>query len=270
VSRAEPCPEADAGPPAAVWGPDLEGRLRQTQQLAAVGQVAARVAHDFNNLLTAIMGYSEIVRDSLGPAHACASDIEQVLAAGRRAEVLARQLLLFSRGQRHPDGFEDLGRVLEDFSPLLRRLAGDDIQMEIACGDRPAWVRADRGRLEFVLMHLAMNARDAMGGRGRLTIGVSADDGPAGTVRLRVADDGPGMPAAVRARIFEPFFTTKPGHSGLGLCSVQGIVRDAEGAIEIESAAGVGTAVIVTLPQADAHEDDGLTAFDRVTTRECR
>jgi signal transduction histidine kinase len=221
--------------------------------------VATGVAHDFNNLLTAIMGYAEIVRDTLGPEHPCTRDVDQVLSAGRRAEALARQLLSFSRTQRRRTDFVDVNQVVTGFVPLLKRLVGDEIQIELSSAPVPAVVRADRGQLELVIMNLAVNARDAMNGSGRIAIGIEIDDPgaerPAGTVSLIVTDSGTGVPANVKAHVFEPFVTTTSNGTGLGLATVHDIVVESGGTVEVGRDAGGGARFRVRLPAAPADAD---------------
>jgi PAS domain S-box-containing protein len=248
----------------------LEGRVQQFERLESLGQLAGGVAHDFNNLLAIILNYTEFVRDAL-PAEAPAglqatfdsirSDLDAVFHAGQSAVTLTRQLLIFARRDASQPDLLDLGEAVEKLTPLLRRTIGEDIALEFDLAPGLDPVRADAGRLEQVVINLAVNARDAMAGGGRLIVRTEglevtgADAARAGMVpgryaRLSVRDTGAGMPPDVAARAFEPFFTTKSkGHgTGLGLATVFGIVTEAGGHISIDSRLGRGTAVLIDLP----------------------
>jgi two-component system cell cycle sensor histidine kinase/response regulator CckA len=232
--------------------------------MASVGRVAGSVAHDFNNLLTAILGYGEMVSESLEPASVCQRDMDQVLTAARRAEKLTRQLLTFNLRQRDQTESFDLHDSLVELEPLVRRLIPERIEISISAASNPALVRGDRGQLELAIINLAVNARDAMPDGGRLTIGtvVGGDDGDASTeVRLTVSDTGTGMPEDVRLRIFDPFFTTRPGAVGLGLFTVHDIVvSQCGGTIEVESEPGHGTTFVISLKALFDVRDPGQPA----------
>src|SRR3954469_4657294 len=243
----------------------LEARLREAQRLEAVGQLAGAVAHDFNNLLAVIANYSVFVRKELEPGSRAAEDMEQVIAAARRASELTRRLLQFSRRQNGTPEVLSLRRVIEGVEQMLRRTLGENVTLSVVC-DEPLWdVEADRGQLEQVLMSLALNARDAMPDGGELTIRATNTmlrdaDGPSPrSVRLTVSDTGKGMTPEVAAHAFEPFFTTKAvsGHGvGLGLATAYGIVTKARGRIELESEPDRGTTVTVWLPALRRASDD--------------
>ena len=237
---------------------ELEERLRQSQRLESVGQLAGGIAHDFNNMLTAIVGYAELIRSSVDardPAHGHAGG---VLRAAERAATLTRQLLAYSRRQVLSPQVLELGVVVQQLGEMLRRLIGEHIQLRISTDPRGSWARVDRGQLEQVIVNLVVNARDAMPDGGELAITVAAVGGePAGVlrdgphVRLQVADTGVGMDDDVRARAFDPFFTTKARGkgTGLGLSTVYGIVRQSGGDVFLDSRPGQGTTVTVCLPQ---------------------
>lgn len=230
----------------------LEDQSRQTQKMEAVGRLAGGIAHDFNNLLTIINGSADLFLDAPGDP-AASGLINDVLAAGERASALVRQLLTFSRRQSVRPETLDLNEVMGGLVALLRRLLGEAITVVTRQAAAPAWVRIDRGHLEQVVMNLAVNARDAMRGRGILTIATDVDllaERAARQVRLAVSDTGEGMTEEVKGRIFEPFFTTKGPDkgTGLGLATVFGIVQQAGGTIEVESAPGAGSTFRVNLP----------------------
>ena len=235
----------------------LEEELRQAQKLEAVGRLAGGVAHDFNNLLTIIRGNAELLR-SPTEAVGTAALFDDLLLAADRAAALVRQLLMFSKRQPVRVEVLDLNEVVTAVAGLLGRLLGHRVALRTALAAAPVTVRADRTHLEQVVMNLAVNARDAMPDGGILTIGTApaerdAGDGPRRFARLTIADTGTGMTEAVKARLFEPFFTTKgPDHgTGLGLATVFGIVQQAGGHVEVESAPGAGATFRVDLPWCD-------------------
>jgi PAS domain S-box-containing protein len=244
-------------------------RTRQTQRLESLGQLVGGVAHDFNNLLNVIQGYADFTAEEIQPLAAddpkltqVLYDIEQVQAAAQQAARLTRQLLTFARHEVTRPEVLDLNEAVQGAVELLRRTLGEHIELGIN-PDPELWpVKADRGQLEQVLLNLAVNARDAMPGGGRLTIdtgNVEVDEtyasgrpglNPGRYIRLRVSDSGVGMDRATLDRLFEPFFTTKPKGrgTGLGLATVYGIVTGAGGTIDVYSEPGLGTAFSVLLP----------------------
>ncbi|MBL9087500.1 MAG: PAS domain S-box protein [Planctomycetia bacterium] len=244
-----------------------EARFLQAQKLEAVGQLAGGVAHDFNNLLCVILGYGQMVATSLGRGHPEAGKIEQVIAAGKRAESLTRQLLAFSRRQVLQPRVVDLHEVVRGFEKMLRRLIGEDVELRTRFGADAPVVLVDPGQLEQVLLNLTVNARDAMPHGGHVTIGTRSVDvvggleiggevvEPGPWLVLSVEDDGTGMDRATLARIFEPFFTTKPAGqgTGLGLPTVHGIVRQSGGHVAVESTPGKGSSFSVYLPRFAGH-----------------
>ncbi|HSA22208.1 MAG TPA: response regulator, partial [Myxococcota bacterium] len=217
-----------------------------------------------NNLLTSILGYSSLGMLGLkadDPLHPILADVRK---AAESAAHLTRQLLAFARKQVVEPRVLDLREVVADLHRLLGRVIGEDVELCAAPGEGPAAVRVDPGQVEQILVNLAVNARDAMPGGGRLTISTGQEvledaralalGVPAGRyVRLTVADTGSGMGDEVKAHLFEPFFTTKPRGrgTGLGLASVYGAVRQAGGAIDVDTAAGRGTAFHIFLPAQD-------------------
>jgi two-component system sensor histidine kinase EvgS len=241
----------------------LEAQLRQAQKMEAVGRLAGGIAHDFNNLLTAITGYTGLLlRGLTDPGQRAKA--EAIGRAADQAASLTSQLLSFSRKQVLASRAMDLNAVLVRIESVLRRVIGEDIQL-VSVPAPDLWpIRADPGRIEQVLMNLAVNARDAMPRGGTLTLETAnvelpeafcrlhpgASPGP--HVLLTVSDTGQGMEPEVQKRIFEPFFTTKPVGSGtgLGLATVYGIVKQSDGYITLESAPGSGSTFRVYLPRA--------------------
>ncbi len=239
----------------------LGEQFRQAQKMEAVGQLASGVAHDFNNLLTVINGSSEVLLEgtpAADPKHEMLGDIH---TAGLRAAELTAQLLAFSRKAIIEPKVLAVNELVDSSARLIRRLIGEDVEFVTSLAPVPA-VRIDPGQLEHVFMNLAVNARDAMPTGGRLTIATAAvdvpkagappsDDLPAGQyVRISVTDTGGGMSPEVQARIFEPFFTTKGvgKGTGLGLATVYGILRQAGGAITVDTEVGRGTTFHLLLP----------------------
>ena len=247
----------------------LEEQFRQAQKMEAVGHLAGGVAHDFNNILTAILGYCEIVADSIQDRPQVIADIEEIKQAGERAARLTRQLLAFSRRQHVVPRVFDVNQLVRDTEKMLARVIGEDVRIRILQDPSAAAIKADPGQIEQVLLNLAVNARDAMPDGGELTIAVDSvlldapfvrqhpgsTTGPHTCVSVR--DTGCGIAPDVLSHIFEPFFTTKrPGKgTGLGLSTVYGIVKQSGGYIGVESTPGAGTTFTVYFPAVDEPPD---------------
>jgi len=240
----------------------LEQQLRQAQKMEAVGRLAGGVAHDFNNLLTAIQGFTELALQGLPDDDPVRPDLEQVLAAGDHASDLTRQLLAFSRQRPMEPQQIDVAAAVRAAVPMLRRLIGEDISLQVNAPEALCVAMAEPGQVEQILVNLVVNARDAMPNGGPLHVSATPvtlnhalasrhADLPSGPyVCLEVRDTGQGMDEATRSHIFEPFFTTKPvgKGTGLGMSTVYGIVKQTNGAIDVSSAPGVGTTVSIWLP----------------------
>lgn len=244
---------------------ELEMRLQQAQRLESVGQLAGGVAHDFNNLLAVILNYTSFVAETVTDEQT-RHDLDQIRIAAERGADLTRQLLLFSRLEPSVPELVDLSQTLADVSEMLRRTIGEHVELDISLAPGGAIVRADRSKLEQVLVNLIVNARDAMPDGGRVTVETAvvsvgpADENwpglplrPGDYVRLTVTDTGCGMSREVRERAFEPFFSTKPRGSGtgLGLATVYGVITEAGGHVKLYSELGAGTTVSVYLPAAE-------------------
>ncbi|MFO0877755.1 MAG: PAS domain S-box protein [Gemmataceae bacterium] len=260
----------------------LEEQYRQAQKMEAIGQLAGGVAHDFNNLLTVINGYSELLLAATPGDDLQRGPIAAILDAGERASSLTAQLLAFSRKTIIEPRILDLNEVIEHLGKMLRRLIGEDIQLVTVLDPALGKVRVDPGQFEQVLLNLAVNARDAMPRGGRFTIQTRAvelaHDGalpapdlvPGRYAQIEVSDTGEGIAPDVLGKIFEPFFTTKGvgKGTGLGLATVYGILKQANGHIAVESEVGQGTTFILHLPCTPEDEKvPALLGSDRIAPR---
>jgi len=247
----------------------LEQQVIQAQKMEAVGRLAGGVAHDFNNILTAIGGYTDLLLADLPPDDPRRQDVDEIHRAADRAAALTQQLLAFSRRQVLQPKVVDLNALVQNVEKLLRRLIGEDVILAAVLAPDAGRVRADPGQIEQVIVNLAVNARDAMPGGGRLTIetrNVELDAAyaaehrtvvPGPYVSIAVSDTGTGMSNDVQAHLFEPFFTTKEvgKGTGLGLATVYGIVKQSGGTIWVYSELGHGTTIKVYLPRVDDPAD---------------
>jgi signal transduction histidine kinase len=242
----------------------LKARLSQSQRMETLGRLTCSVTHDFQNVLTVILGYSDMLLESLGDDPMRTTLVHEIQKAVENGAALTSQLLTYSRKQSIAPRPLDLTGIVVNMAPILRRLLGKRITV-VAPECSAAFVCADPVQMEQVLLNLAVNARDAMPQGGRLTIttltvevagesAVAYGKPRAGCyVALCVTDTGLGMDGDVRTHIFEPFFTTKePGKgTGLGLAIVADIVHQAGGFIEVQSSPGQGTLFRVCIPQAE-------------------
>ncbi|MHB8790546.1 MAG: ATP-binding protein [Desulfobulbaceae bacterium] len=247
----------------------LEDQLRHSLKMEAIGRLSGGMAHDFNNILTAIMGFSELGMVSVREGDPLRDKFVAILEASKRGAELTRQLLAFSRKQVVIPQVINLNAVITNFSRMMHRLVGDDVELQLVCRPGIGNIKADPGQIEQILMNLAVNAREAMPSGGKLTIATDMrspryhdmrqpwDDG-AGFVMLSVADSGHGISSEDQERIFEPFFTTKSQGTGLGLATVYGIVKQHGGVIELESAPGQGTTFFLYFPEVGEDLQDTL------------
>ena len=226
----------------------LERQLRQFQKLDTLGQMAGGIAHDFNNILTIISSAVEMVLLDLEPDSDIRADAETIREATKRGAQLTRQIMAFARGREPHREMLDLNSVVQHTVEMLRRLMGVNVKLVQHLQPSGATIFADRGQVEQILVNLLLNARDAVGDAGTVTVATQrlADD----SLALIVSDDGVGMTDAVREKIFEAFFTTKPPGkgTGLGLPTVSALVRDHGGTIGVTSEAGVGTTFEIIFP----------------------
>ncbi len=241
-----------------------EARLASMARLETVGRLAGGIAHDFNNLLGAVLGAAEAMRCAGLPREA-AEELRTIEDAAQRGAALVRQLLAFARQQRLQPRVIELNAAVRGIVPLLSRLLGPRIRLDLALEEPGRLVRVDPGQLDQVVMNLAANAREAMPEGGRLRIATAQavvlrpeGEGPAAIppgryAVLEVGDTGVGIPPEVVPRLFEPFFTTRPdrGGTGLGLATVQGIVAQSGGHITVDSRVGRGTSFRIHLPRHD-------------------
>ncbi|MBC8163313.1 MAG: PAS domain S-box protein [Roseiflexaceae bacterium] len=242
----------------------LEAQFLQAQKMESIGRLAGGVAHDFNNLLTAILGYTDILLDAAKPDSDTYADVSEIQRAAQRATTLTRQLTAFARRQQielHP---LSVNALILDMTNLIRRVIGEDIELVLVPTAEPAVMQADAGRIEQVILNLAVNARDAMPRGGKLTIRIEYLTGSAQPmidlavgpyIDIQISDTGIGMDEQTQQHLFEPFFTTKaPGAgTGLGLATCYGIVRQHNGHIWASSQLGIGTTFHIVLPILDHH-----------------
>lgn len=245
-------------------------QLRQSQKLEAVGQLTGGVAHDFNNVLQVISGNLQLLQMTLAPHPEARKRLETAMFAADRGAKLSAQLLAFARRQPLQPVSTNIGRVLRGMDDLLRRALGESIHIETIVAGGLWTTLVDPHQLENVILNLAINARDAMKGEGRLTLELGnamlADDyvatipelRPGQYVVLAISDTGCGMPPEIVARAFEPFFTTKPEGegTGLGLSMAYGFVKQSDGHIQIYSEPGNGTTIKIYLPRTMHAEVD--------------
>jgi two-component system cell cycle sensor histidine kinase/response regulator CckA len=248
----------------------LENQVAQQQKMETIGRLAGSVAHDFNNLLGAIMMATDFLLNAHRPTDPSFQDIMQIKQNANRAASLVRQLLAFSRKQTLRPQVLDLGEAVSDLTVLLRRLIGENVQLDVVHG-RDLWpVKADIGQFEQSIINLAVNARDAMPEGGRLTLrtaNIGAEESarfhykgmPVGEyVLVEATDSGSGIAPEVINKIFDPFFTTKDvgKGTGLGLATVYGFIKQSGGFIYVDSERGKGTTFRIFIPRYIPAADD--------------
>ncbi len=253
----------------------LQHQLVQAQKMDCIGRLAGGVAHDFNNMLSIILGYGEMILEQLRPGDPLREDVKQIVEAGKRSQALTRQLLAFSRKQTLEPEVLNVNQHLRDLEPMLKRLLGEDVDLRLVLAEGLAPVFIDAGQFDQTIMNLAVNAREAMPGGGRLTIetaNVAIDElyarthlevTPGAYVMIAVSDSGHGMDESTLSHLFEPFFTTKEKGTGLGLATVYGIVKQSGGHIFAYSEPGKGSTFKIYLPQTQAVPPARETAPER-------
>ncbi|HPC83085.1 MAG TPA: ATP-binding protein [Thermoanaerobaculaceae bacterium] len=241
----------------------LQAQLAQAQKMESIGRLAGGVAHDFNNMLTVILGQAELAIERARTGHPVVNELQAISRAAERSAGLTRQLLAFARRQPVAPQVLDLNEVVEGTLKMLRRLIGEDIDLAWRPGQSLWPVKIDPSQIDQILANLCVNARDAIGDTGTVTIetgNVTIDDEycaahvgflPGEFVAVAVSDDGCGMDAATLARLFEPFFTTKEQGkgTGLGLATVYGIVKQNNGFVNVYSEPGRGSTFRIYLPR---------------------
>jgi len=247
----------------------LEKQLNQSQKMESIGRLAGGIAHDFNNLLSVIIGYSDLILENLEPGNEFFEEISEISHAAIRSKEMTSQLLTFSRKQVIDPKPMSLGNLLPQKIKTLKRLIGEDIELEIKIGDKGWLINSDPTQLDQLIMNLAVNARDAMPDGGRIRIETLQEDfdeeaariypgmAPGAYVSLMFSDDGMGIPKDTLPHIFEPFFTTKEKGkgTGLGLATVYGIVNQNKGFINTYSEEGHGTAFKILIPAFPEYEN---------------
>jgi two-component system cell cycle sensor histidine kinase/response regulator CckA len=242
----------------------MEQTLRQAAKMEAIGALAGGLAHDFNNQLYAVSGFAHFISRDPGLSPATRQDLLELQKVTERMASLTRQLLAFARQQVLTPETLDLNSAVEDTRPMLQRLIGSNMQVELALAPGPKWVRVDRAQLVQVLLNLVINARDAMPrggpiilrtttleiGPGQLLNRTSTPVEPGAYAELAVIDSGEGIAPEHLPHIFEPFYTTKEVGmgTGLGLATVEGIIEQSGGHIQVESSVGHGTTIRLLLP----------------------
>jgi PAS domain S-box-containing protein len=259
----------------------LQEQLSQAGKMEAIGRLAGGVAHDFNNKLNAIIMTCELAMDDLSGNEASIEPFKEILQVARKSADLTRQLLAFSRQQVLAPEILDLNDAVLESERMVRRLIGEQLDFELRLAPGVPEIRVDRTQLGQVLLNLCINARDSMPNGGKLVVEtfmrmiypsvskLGLDLNPGIYSAITVTDTGTGMDAATKARIFEPFFTTKGPYqgTGLGLATVEGIVRQSGGVIWVDSEIGKGSTFTVLLP-AFAPPRMGLIGQDQASSRE--
>ncbi|MFI5337537.1 MAG: ATP-binding protein, partial [Opitutales bacterium] len=257
----------------------LQEGMLHTEKLATVGQLAGGVAHDFNNLLSIINGYCEIMRGKLSASSPAQKDLQEIHRAGQKAAAISRQLLEFSRRQETEASVVNANTLIREISDILRRVMGEGVAVELRLASDLGNMRVDPTQFQQALLNLCFNARDAMPQGGKLTVRTFRQDythkdgHPPGLAArayaiTQVSDTGQGMDAATRQHTFQPFYTTKPHGTGLGLATVQSIVRRAGGEVTVHSELGHGTVFDLYLPEtAEAEQIFSTTLAALPATR---
>ncbi len=246
---------------------ELIASVAASQKMHSIGEIAGGIAHDYNNHLTVILGYADEIAEE-NPTTPIKVHVARIKEAAERSANLTRQLLTLGRREVVHPRVLDLNVLIKRLDQLLRSALGEAVSLDVVQGAGLGRIRADTTQLEQVLTNLVTNARDAMNGKGKLTIETAnvyldreyaARNPPAQPgrhVMLAVSDEGPGIPANIRSHIFEPFFTTKPHGTGLGLPTVRSIVERCQGVINLYSEEGKGTTFKLYFPRVEGEPDE--------------
>ncbi|HUY64103.1 MAG TPA: ATP-binding protein, partial [Acidimicrobiales bacterium] len=234
-------------------------QFQQAERLSAMARLAGGVAHDFNNLLTVILGCSEILLRRVDASDPLVTEVEAIQRAGQRAAALTSQLLAIGHRQVGQSTVIDPDAVVNGMEPMLVRVMGEDVQVEVVPAEPRGHILVDSAELERAVLNLAINARDAMPKGGRFVIRTSVvgePDSPQHIVALAAADTGMGMDPETAEHCFEPFYTTKglAKGTGLGLAAVHGMVTQAGGQVSVDTAPGRGTTITMWFPAVAADE----------------
>jgi PAS domain S-box-containing protein len=240
-------------------------QFQQAERLSAMANLAGGVAHDFNNLLTVILGCSEILLRRINARDPLVTEVDAIQRAGQRAAALTSQLLAIGHRQVGQPQVVDPDAVVQAMKPMLVRVMGEDVHVELVPGDEEACILVDPADLERAVLNLAINARDAMPKGGRFVIRtrvVGADHPPQRIVAVAVADTGMGMDAETAEHCFEPFFTTKgmAKGTGLGLAAVHAMITQAGGQVSVDTAPGRGTTLTLWFPAVEGNALEAASA----------
>ena len=263
----------------------VEAQLRQAQKMEAVGQLTGGMAHDFNNMLGVIVGALDLIRRRLKhDEFGIGRFVDSAAKAAERSAALIQRLLAFARQQPLAPEAVDPNRMIADMSELLRSTLGEQIQIETVLAAGLWKTNADPHQLESSIVNIAINARDAMPGGGKLTLETenvyldeaycreNAEVAAGQYVMIAITDQGAGMAPDIAARAFDPFFTTKPAGkgTGLGLSQVYGFIKQSSGHIKIYSEIGTGTTVKIYLPRLYRQAEDIKRAALRPATGDAK
>ena len=258
----------------------MQAQLDQAQRLDSLGRLAGGVAHDFNNMLSVILGMTELLAEGFEADDVRREDLATIEDTALRASELTRKLLLFGRRKLDTSAAIDVHEQLRSSRGLLEKVLGDDVELALALEASHTHVLIGAAELEQVVLNFATNARDAMAAGGRFRLSTHSRKLeepqppllPGRYLELVAEDSGSGMPASVREQIFDPFFSTKATGrgTGLGLATVYGIIREAQGDIRVESEPGVGTRFVVLLPEHGAQQRESEESKPRARGRGAR
>ncbi|MBM9613229.1 response regulator [Desulfobulbus rhabdoformis] len=252
-----------------------EIQLRQSQKLEAIGRLAGGVAHDYNNMINVILGYAELALERVEPEDPLHRDLNQILEAAKRSMEITRQLLAFARCQNIAPRRVDLNTEIKPLLAMITRLIGEEIELRFYPGTDVYQVNIDPTQINQLLVNLCVNARDAIGGVGKIVVETTntildqtycdlhPNFHPGEYAQLAISDDGAGMDEETQKNIFEPFFSTKEQGkgTGLGLATVYGIIKQNKGFINVYSEPGKGTTFRLYLPRddGDSATSEGLS-----------